>query len=94
MDDAVAKGAVVKVGGKMNPDLSAGQFYPPTVIVGVTHDMRMAKEEVFGRGTLVHFSTRLELFFGIGGARRDRVARVKGVFMVCRVFLFVRHGSS
>ena len=25
-----------------------GQFYPPTVIVDVTHDMRIMKEEVFG----------------------------------------------
>jgi acyl-CoA reductase-like NAD-dependent aldehyde dehydrogenase len=48
VDDAVAQGAVVKVGGKMNLDLSAGQFYPPTVIVGVTHDMRIMREEVFG----------------------------------------------
>ena len=48
IDDAVAKGAVVKVGGKINPDPTAGQFYPPTVIVGVTHDMRIMREEVFG----------------------------------------------
>jgi len=33
---------------------------------------------------LDHFSAQLESFFwGIGGARRDCVARVKGVFMVC-----------
>jgi len=48
IDDAVAKGAVVKVGGTMNPDKSAGQFFPPTVIIGVTHAMRIAREEVFG----------------------------------------------
>ena len=38
--------------------------------------------------------TRLNLsaFYGIGGARRDCVARVKGVFRVCWVFLCVRHG--
>jgi acyl-CoA reductase-like NAD-dependent aldehyde dehydrogenase len=46
--DAVAKGAMVKCGGKLNPDASAGQFYPPTVLVNVTHDMRIMREEVFG----------------------------------------------
>ena len=29
-------------------DLSTGLFYPPTVLSGVTHDMRIANEEVFG----------------------------------------------
>ena len=42
------------------------------------------------------FTSRLNLsdVYGIGGARKDGVARVNGVFMVCRVFLCVRHGSS
>ena len=46
VDDAVAKGATVVVGGK-RPD-GPGWFYPPTVIAGVTSDMRMYGEEVFG----------------------------------------------
>jgi len=46
VDDAVAKGATVLVGGK-RPD-GPGWFYPPTVITGVTGDMRMYGEEVFG----------------------------------------------
>lgn len=46
VDDAVAKGATVLVGGK-RPD-GPGWFYPPTVITGVTSDMRMYGEEVFG----------------------------------------------
>ncbi|TQR85160.1 NADP-dependent succinic semialdehyde dehydrogenase [Mycobacterium hodleri] len=46
VDDAVAKGATVVVGGK-RPD-GPGWFYPPTVITGVTGDMRMYGEEVFG----------------------------------------------
>jgi hypothetical protein len=36
----------------------------------------------------------LSAFYGIGGARRDCAARVKGVFRECRVFSCVRHGSS
>jgi hypothetical protein len=46
---------------------------------------------VTGRG--LHSSTSqldLSAFYGIGGACRDCVARVRGVF---RVFLYVRHGS-
>jgi hypothetical protein len=31
----------------------------------------------------------LSVFNGIGGAHRDCVARVKGVFRVCRLFLCV-----
>ena len=48
IDDAVAKGARVLVGGDVREAPPTGQFYPPTVIVDVTHDMRIMKEEVFG----------------------------------------------
>jgi len=40
------------------------------------------------------YQLNLSAFCGIGGACRDCVARVKGVCRVCRVFLYVRHGSS
>jgi succinate-semialdehyde dehydrogenase/glutarate-semialdehyde dehydrogenase len=46
VDDAVAKGGVVRVGGK--PADGAGYFYPPTVITGVGPDARIFSEEVFG----------------------------------------------
>ena len=47
--DAVAAGAEVCIGGAALtvPDL-AGQFYQPTVLRGVTPDMAIAREEVFG----------------------------------------------
>jgi len=44
--DAVAKGATVLVGGEA-PD-GPGWFYPATVVTGITPDMRMYHEEVFG----------------------------------------------
>ena len=48
-----------------------------------------------GRGLHSFTSQRnLSAFYGIGGARTDCVARVKGVFTVCGVFLCVRQGSS
>ena len=46
VDDAVAKGGLVRVGGK--PAGGAGYFYPPTVISGVGTDARIFAEEVFG----------------------------------------------
>lgn len=46
---AVAAGAKVELGGGALPigDLS-GRFYQPTVVTGVTSDMPIAREEVFG----------------------------------------------
>ena len=44
--DAVIKGATVRCGGKA-PD-GDGWWYPPTVVTGITRDMRMFAEEVFG----------------------------------------------
>lgn len=46
LEDAVAKGARVECGGA-RPD-RPGQFFEPTVISGVDHGMRVAKEETFG----------------------------------------------
>jgi succinate-semialdehyde dehydrogenase/glutarate-semialdehyde dehydrogenase len=44
--DAVAKGATVVVGGK-RPD-RPGWFYEPTLLTGITPEMRLYDEEVFG----------------------------------------------
>ncbi len=46
VDDAVAHGADVLLGGKA--DGSPGWFYPPTVLAGVTPSMRIYREEAFG----------------------------------------------
>ena len=51
VSDALANGARALVGGKL-PDQSSnplkGNYYPPTVLVDVRPDMRIANEEVFG----------------------------------------------
>ncbi|MET0524334.1 MAG: succinic semialdehyde dehydrogenase [Nocardioides sp.] len=47
VDDAVAKGAVVRTGGKARPDL-APHFFEPTVLEGVTPDMACFGAETFG----------------------------------------------
>ncbi len=50
VDDAVAAGAVLHCGGPVSapPAGCDGDFYAPTVLTGVTHDMRIMREEIFG----------------------------------------------
>ncbi|MDG2032767.1 MAG: aldehyde dehydrogenase family protein [Rhodospirillales bacterium] len=43
LDDAFAKGAKAVLGGKIN-----GRFVDPTILVGVTPDMKVYREETFG----------------------------------------------
>ncbi|MDF2573624.1 MAG: gabD2 [Agromyces sp.] len=47
LDDALAKGATVLVGGNHRPDLGPW-FFEPTVLTGVTPEMRVHAEETFG----------------------------------------------
>jgi succinate-semialdehyde dehydrogenase/glutarate-semialdehyde dehydrogenase len=44
--DAMTRGAEVICGGTTHA--AGAQFYTPTVLTGVTHDMQMAREETFG----------------------------------------------
>jgi len=48
VDDAVAAGAHVVTGGKPRPDLGSELFFEPTVLTGVTREMRINREETFG----------------------------------------------
>jgi succinate-semialdehyde dehydrogenase/glutarate-semialdehyde dehydrogenase len=49
VDDAVAAGASLRCGGPVDvPGFEHGAFYGPTVLTGVTHDMRIMREEIFG----------------------------------------------
>ena len=48
VEDAVAKGAKLLTGGKLPGAGTAGQFYPPTVLLGVKRGMKIWEEEVFG----------------------------------------------
>jgi succinate-semialdehyde dehydrogenase/glutarate-semialdehyde dehydrogenase len=47
VDDAVAHGATVVVGGGARPDIGP-YFFEPTVLTGVTDDMILCAEETFG----------------------------------------------
>lgn len=45
IDDAVAKGATITLGGRMNPEQN---FIEPTVLEGMTDEMRVMQDEIFG----------------------------------------------
>jgi succinate-semialdehyde dehydrogenase/glutarate-semialdehyde dehydrogenase len=46
LDDVIAKGGTLLTGGKRHG--LGGTFYEPTVMTGVTQDMKVAQEETFG----------------------------------------------
>jgi acyl-CoA reductase-like NAD-dependent aldehyde dehydrogenase len=48
IEDAVASGATKLCGGPAGAPGLSGKFVAPTVLTGVTHEMRIMKEEVFG----------------------------------------------
>src|SRR3954469_8193565 len=49
VDDAVARGAKLHCGGPETvPGLPGATFYAPAVLTGVTADMRIMREEIFG----------------------------------------------
>jgi succinate-semialdehyde dehydrogenase/glutarate-semialdehyde dehydrogenase len=47
VEDAVARGAMILAGGSRAPELGKN-FYKPTVLAGLTHEMRIMREETFG----------------------------------------------
>lgn len=52
VNDAIAKGAQVLVGGKRDATIP-GNFYPPTVLANLSDDMDIVKTEVFGPVMLI-----------------------------------------
>ena len=48
VDDAVANGATLHCGGPVEVPGLSGAFYAPAVLTGVTHEMRIMREEIFG----------------------------------------------
>ncbi|MDB4967719.1 MAG: hypothetical protein JWN44_3408 [Myxococcales bacterium] len=53
VEDAIDKGARVRVGGKRVAH-GGGSFFAPTVLSGVTPEMRIAREETFGPVLAIH----------------------------------------
>jgi acyl-CoA reductase-like NAD-dependent aldehyde dehydrogenase len=48
VDDAVENGATKHTGGPTEVEGMEGSFIAPVVLTGVTHEMRIMKEEIFG----------------------------------------------
>ena len=48
LDLAVAEGGTFACGGRRPPERDRGFFIEPTVVVGLTNDARVAREEIFG----------------------------------------------
>ena len=48
VDDAISNGAERRCGGPVEIDGSPGKYIAPTVLTGVTQDMRIMREEIFG----------------------------------------------
>jgi acyl-CoA reductase-like NAD-dependent aldehyde dehydrogenase len=48
VDDAISNGAKRLTGGPVKVNGMEGRFIAPTVLTGVTHEMRIMKEEIFG----------------------------------------------
>ncbi|MBK3516140.1 NAD-dependent succinate-semialdehyde dehydrogenase [Carboxylicivirga marina] len=58
VDDAVSKGATLEAGGKVPEGKEKGNWIEPTVLSGVTKDMRVVQEEIFGPvAPIIKFST-------------------------------------
>ena len=76
-DLARSEGAQVASGGeRLGGSLAEGFFVPPTVLAGMTNDMRTAREEIFGPvASVIPFDTEEEAVrlandtqYGLGGA--------------------------
>jgi acyl-CoA reductase-like NAD-dependent aldehyde dehydrogenase len=88
VDDAVANGATLHCGGPTEVRGFSGRFYAPAVLTGVTHDMRIMREEIFGPVVpIVTVDSEEEAValandseFGLGASvwslDRDRAARI------------------
>lgn len=48
VEDALSKGAVARTGGKPKGDRPDGLFFEPTVLTGISAQMRLLREETFG----------------------------------------------
>lgn len=58
MQDAVAKGAAVLLGGK--PAAQGGLFYEPTIITQCTTEMALSREEIFGPVSAIYLFDTVE----------------------------------
>ncbi len=70
VDAAIAAGAIVECGGRVPPDHNVGWYYEPTVLSGVTPDMPIMQNEIFGPVAAVCRVTDIDQ--GIAHANQSR----------------------
>jgi acyl-CoA reductase-like NAD-dependent aldehyde dehydrogenase len=86
VDDALANGATMHCGGPTDVPGLNGRFYAPTVLTGVTHGMRIMREEIFPIVTVRDEEEAISLAndseFGLGASvwsldrgKADRIGR-------------------
>jgi aldehyde dehydrogenase (NAD+) len=65
VEDAVRKGAMIECGGKIPLLLKEGYYYEPIVLTGVTHEMRVMNEEVFGPVAVISVFKNMDEAIGL-----------------------------
>jgi acyl-CoA reductase-like NAD-dependent aldehyde dehydrogenase len=69
VQDALAKGAQLRCGGRRRPDLGP-LFYEPTILTGVDESMRLFSDETFGPVVAVYpFTTDEDVIRRVNGTR-------------------------
>ncbi|RZT87377.1 betaine-aldehyde dehydrogenase [Pseudonocardia sediminis] len=98
VESARSEGATVRCGGRRpdDPALRDGYFYRPTVLTGVTRDMRVIREETFGPIMTVERFTTVDEAIALGNDTDYGLAG--GVFtrdmtVAQRVASGLRHGT-
>ena len=74
VDRAVAQGATLVAGGTRN-----GAFYEPTVLTGVTSQMDVYREELFGPAVYVNLVLADSPELPFGGVKRSGTSREMGL---------------
>ncbi len=100
------EGAQVLCGGKRpdDPELAQGCFYEPTVLGGITQDMRIANEEVFGPiMSIMKWSDEDSLFeqvnrvdFGLTGSiwTNDLNTALRAARRIMTGYVWINHSSQ
>ena len=83
VDDAVAKGAEVLVGGRARPDLGPS-FYEPTLLAGVSDAMTLCRDETFGPVAAVYRCASVD----------EMVARANDTEYGLNASLWTRHARA
>lgn len=93
MDESVAAGAKILVGGPADPEMNrtGGSFYQPTVLVDMTQDMKPFQEETFGPvAPLMKFRTEEEAVIIANDTKYEQLSFIYlNILSSCVIQLFL-----